>query len=702
MNSKFFTAGILLICILSFPLLSGADDPDITIESLSASPGDTMIDEPFSVKVTLYNDRSRDLDFDLMLYIDDVLVYEVEDTIPQKQEKQFSVNSNSDFKTLWENSNLYLVCGKHTIKAAVTGEDGGYDEGITYIRIADQAGDDDEKFIITDIEPEEAVFNSIVRIFVMDEQDRRDIDVEVILTNTNTSEFAEHSTNNQGVAEFPILSDFEKDKREGKYVVVAGEPGRCADMETLYVKKTIQVLEVTPRYPRVGQEVLVKTDVPFADAKFTGYRFIPAAKADSRGDFYFTSDYSGKYDVEISKSGYWSKKFEVVFSERDALTISIEPENPKVSGTAKISVISDGRLVEDAEVIITYGDRKMIERTCEEGFVEFIPAGGGKYTVQAEKSGYLPAVSDFEILKAMDASVIPENPQAGSDVVCAVKDNSGNPVDGASVYVKFDGNLEDVYSTDREGVVKFTAVKIGKYDITVSKDGFENASIGFSTRGEMSLNIKYTSSQEVIDSAGRLISSEIYDDIEISFQGEVSDVVSKGGVNLSAHITKPDKKTLNLEGRTIKFTPDIAGEYSVTVSSSGFNDMTIRLWVVKRKLEIHADIINNKLAVNVTRKVSDSVQEGGGGAVSAEVIEGVLVTLEGAEGISQVKTGAEGRAEFELMEGKQWITVVKDGYESGKIMVYSQGSGGMTTIFLIFIGLFIIAAIVALITIYGK
>ncbi|WP_052306385.1 S-layer protein domain-containing protein [Methanosalsum zhilinae] len=159
----------------------------------------------------------------------------------------------------------------------------------------------------------------------------------------------------------------------------------------------------------------------------------------------------------------------------DSLDLDM-PSTAVMDSTLTITVTSRGAGVEDVNV--RFGGEN-IGTTDRDGELRYIPTEAGTFTVEAQKTGYISATGNVEVIspddedRMMSIEVSPETIYEGSSMEIRIVTAIGaEPMEGVEVF--YDGNSMGL--TDEDGTVDpRTAREPGMHKITAYKEGYLEA-----------------------------------------------------------------------------------------------------------------------------------------------------------------------------------------------------------------------------------
>jgi hypothetical protein len=182
---------------------------------------------------------------------------------------------------------------------------------------------------------------------------------------------------------------------------------------------------------------------------------------------------NGKYTVSLQKQGCSTvtRSVEIVCGKSSHLNVTMSCE-PTKEGSIKVYVKDNsGNKLSGASV---YLDNSYKGKTDSDGYLRVSNVSEGYYTVRASKSGYEDDSERIHVGAGKTETVYLylEGEEKTGSVKAYVKDNSGNKLSGASVY------LDNSYKgkTNSSGYLYIDDVPEGYYTVRASKSGYEDDS----------------------------------------------------------------------------------------------------------------------------------------------------------------------------------------------------------------------------------
>ena len=225
-----------------------------------------------------------------------------------------------------------------------------------------------------------------------------------------------------------------------------------------------------------------------------------SATTDDKGYFELVGVPAGRQSLTIQETAQTKTQqgISVEISEtprQDLGSFEVVEKLGSVSGSVKDQ---DGDPVKGAKVVIDDGKGNRVETTTDDnGKVNVDKLPAGDYTVTVEADGYSKGESKVRVNPGESAS-FPEVrvKQLPGSVSGSVKDQDGNPVEGATVVIDDGkGNRFEV-PTDRSGNVDVQDVPAGDYTVTVTADGYNGGSTSVTVKPDEAATIPEVRLQE--------------------------------------------------------------------------------------------------------------------------------------------------------------------------------------------------------------
>lgn len=308
-----------------------------------------------------------------------------------------------------------------------------------------------------------------------------------------------------------------------------------------------------------------------------------------------------------------------------------------------------GRRIAGADISTVIGGRTYSAKTDMNGnfMIIDVPKGSG-YTLTAEKSGYQggSAVSgaiEYGEIVRVDLRV------TGGAIEGTVKDQDGNPVEGAEVSINI-GEVKFTTTTDSEGNYVLNDLPEGRdYTMTASKDGYESASL---SDADVTIGQTTSGMDMVITMNSGSISGQVTDDDGNPVQGAAVSVVD--GSRTRTAVT-------DAEGKYTIVNVTAGSGYTVTASKPEYLDgIATGVGVTSGEMTENVNITILHNVGSISGIVTNSSGEPAGGAT---------VTAVSGDSSYSVITDASGEFAFEkVLAGKTYtLTASRGGYHNGRI-----------------------------------
>lgn len=195
---------------------------------------------------------------------------------------------------------------------------------------------------------------------------------------------------------------------------------------------------------------------------------IVTSTTNSDGRLSLTLDQTGNYKITASKAGYVSSDAHEFDVSKKPLSITIDPESPKIGQSVTIMAKSDAEPLMGVDLEITLPNENKISRsTTSSGTTAITTEKTGEHHVYATKTNYETVDMSFTVKgKAMEVSFSPEAPTCGQSVHVTAKDTEDSY---ALTGVEYTHNGNDVAGG------YFTAVE-GQNTIIATKDSYQEVS----------------------------------------------------------------------------------------------------------------------------------------------------------------------------------------------------------------------------------
>lgn len=400
---------------------------------------------------------------------------------------------------------------------------------------------------------------------------------------------------------------------------------------------------------------------------------IDSAVTLANGLYSFANVPTGNYSVTASKTGYVTKAANTTTTG----AIAIDTVNvflmTVISGKIVGTVVSDsarGPALAGVQVILSTrtgigGAGTPIDTftTLADGKYSFATVADGNYAVAVSKTGYVAKTANTTVTGTATDSVptIFLVPIAYGKVYGTVASDSsrGPALVGAKVVISTAGGIGgpgapiDSMVTLADGKYSFLTLAAGNYSVTVSKTGYTAKSVNTAVVGTASDTVAVIFLVPI--AYGKVIGTITADSANgPSVTGAKVVISTRGGV------AAPIDSMVTLAGGKYSFLTIPAGNYSVTVSATGFTTRTVNTTVVGTATDTQnvaiVTIQHGSMFVAV-RKVTDS----------SNVI-GASITVTGGGATLSGSSGANGSASFaSLTTGNYTVSVTIANYTAAPV-----------------------------------
>lgn len=218
------------------------------------------------------------------------------------------------------------------------------------------------------------------------------------------------------------------------------------------------------KYSFVVKDKESKEPVPGAEVHLNS---VLAGKTDERGVLSIPVARGKTYTIEIRKDGYEPVTESRTISEADAF---YSADMIKAALGAFVYVYDESHdPVKGAEIYI---NGSLSGTTNEYGRGTFPDLVFGSYPVEIRKAGYTPSGRTIVVSNKSDEYTF-TLPSEGADLTISVKDKEQRPLTNAAIIIDGAGNGQTDNNGQYLSKVKFNT----PYNITVSKDGYQSASL---------------------------------------------------------------------------------------------------------------------------------------------------------------------------------------------------------------------------------
>ncbi|KKH97764.1 S-layer protein [Methanosarcina sp. 1.H.T.1A.1] len=263
---------------------------------------------------------------------------------------------------------------------------------------------------------------------------------------------------------------------------------------------------------------------------------------------------------------------EVESAAQDQLEIKA-PDVLVVGQAAEIQVMARNVSVSDVEIFL---EDESIGTTGDDGTLTYTPGKEGKFTLSANKAGYIPGNKDVDVVGAgvlkLLLSISPETVRVGDQINIVVTDSvEKKPVSGADVFF---GGQKIEGQTGASGSVSYWVTAPGTYTVNATKAGYEEGETVIEV-SEDRANFEY--SDFSIEPASVKGGDAVAIKVKVENTGNIA---GETEVELLVNNESVDSKPVSLEAgasTVVEFshTEKEAGTYTVEVGGlSGSYDVT--------------------------------------------------------------------------------------------------------------------------------
>ncbi len=305
---------------------------------------------------------------------------------------------------------------------------------------------------------------------------------------------------------------------------------------------------------------------------------IVAKKYGKEGYVTFEELCEGEYKVIVYADGYITEDAAVNIDKNEEKEITLElQKNDCCDGIMTFYVTDeDGNPLEKAEVRLWLdGKKKRVGVTNSDGVVEFKELCKGVYGIDIQKNGYesiefkeeLPCNETVRITKTLKAKE-----KCTSKVKINVKDEKGNTIAGANVYLYTNNTKVGLKTTDKSGDVIFEELCGGKYIALIKKEGYKEQKFDFYL--EDNATKEFYQKMEAADSTDCEGKVEVY----------VTDEQGNPLQYVMAALWQGSKKIgltkTNADGKAV-FEGICEGEYQITLTLKGYKGLEFDFYLNK-------------------------------------------------------------------------------------------------------------------------
>lgn len=582
-------------------LFLGVNVSAVDVDGISVVvPSSIEAGENFDVDITLENPDDTDTaEFDIEIYVEDVLVHEEEDYsigLVDGDDETFTINSNNfetDDGDVWDKNLMAYACNDNVEVLVVLSGDIDWEDSDDI-----DIEPDGDKELSYDLEPSSFALDEEFKVIVYDEDDDELSGVSVKLTwidDTSGDEagawdieddYEAENTDSDGEAEFRLSRDIGRDAY-GMYQVDIWDDGYCKITSTLDMRNILNVTDPVPANPKVGEPFKVKVLDQSGDPAVGLTAVLSPTTARSTvtldGEVTFTVDAPGKYSIVVGGTGtpYEETIKTIDVSVRPPLSVTVSPDPQAVGSEVTITVTSDGDPVEGATVkVMRVGgaEQTLPGTTSSSGAIRYTPTESSDYTVKVSKTGYEDGTEAFTARNSFQVDLPPSSElKRGNELSITVRDQSGNAVSGASVSLEG----RSLGLTDSSGGLSFILENVGSMELTVTKNGFMDRTLSLRSQGSLQVTL---------------------DRAEITLGESVTITVTNSDgepVQASIKVTGPAGSETHMASE-YTLTPNSAGEYAVEASKPDYELGTASLTVKPKPLTLTYYFQGDQLILNAS------------------------------------------------------------------------------------------------------
>ncbi len=622
------------------------------ISRVEVNPEDINPNGDFDVDVVLRGDTCNQI---LEFYVDDVFF----------SSKPVGCESDGEEITSeeWDLEDHPLGCGPHTLRVKLLdSRKKRIDDFNTTINIG--------KILAVAINPAKPQPNKDITLTFRDNETDKPIsnlDIVIYSVREGKSSAIERMTDSHGEIIFKVTSS-----DVGRYELILEDSKYCAVFD-FWVKKIMSVDGPHPENPVIGEKITL--GVPGS----VGVKYL-----DPEGDIHPLRNMGGGINLTINEAGnytlimgelsqeFWGVNKTLIVSEKRIPSIVIDPLEAVINKQVNITILSNGKPVENAIVRINKPTGGYETHTTgKDGLATFTPLSVGEYTVEVEKDKFKSVIRGLNALNYLIISLEADEVMVGDSGHVAVKNQQGTLVSEATVSVE--GSPVSGL-TDAEGKFSFSLQNPGYYRITAVKENHWGTERNVTVLGILQL---------------RFNASEI----ELGDSAEFS-AVDVGGdkITVELSVIKPDGLRA-LIGNVYK--PTEPGEYVIVAGKDLYRGANKTLVVTPHPLEVGVSasgggLDEGEIMVNVSSHGSP--------------ISSIGVEMETSRGKEDSETDEMGTAVFRITgTGKTIISVnslaTKEEYET-VVLNMSVGKQYNFLLLIASISLTFVATVVAVLVAY--
>lgn len=466
------------------------------------------------------------------------------------------------------------------------------------------------------------------------------------------------TTNAQGVVEFDGLCRGEYGVDLMKEGYRTKEFGFVINENCDPVEK-VQTMELAPCCTGVVfLTVKDNSGNPISGAKVQlrqGSKELEVAYTDGDGKAAFDGLCAGSYHFRISKDGYTVREPEFSIGEDcgsvEVTSVLEVKAQPCCSGVLNLTVTGPQGPVQGA-VVKVWRNGAVVRQlsTDANGQVVFDSLCAGAYGVDVTKEGL--GAKEFGFTIGEDCGPVTKTVELAGQVCCSgvftliVRDQNGNPVEGAKVLIKKGGTAITDPRTGSDGKIVVDGLCKAEYTYRVSKDGYTVAEGSFAINENCDPVTKEASITGICCNGvfSVVVRNQNGDPIE-----GATVVIKKGGTAVADPRTNANGQA-GADGLC-------AGNYTFRISKEGHGVVEGEFAINENCDPVTREVTLQEVCCSgvLTVTVKDSV---------GTVIQGAAVKLwKGGSVMETVTTNASGQATFDgLCKGEYGVSVHKEGY----------------------------------------
>ena len=591
---SFFVSALLLACAMS-------NVSALTIDSLRLDMDDSKLNPGQAFKLNMtFVDPSENLsnvEVDVTVKEGDVVLHQQTTRVDFIEGVDVSVElssrnfKNADNDNVWEANLMNYKCGSHTLRVDVEtpNEDiSDYDtidfdidnRDLTYTITPSAPSLADEITVHVDGRNGNSLADATVKFTWLADKgttDEWDYDDKYYSRNTNTDGDVK-----------VILKDRFSSNSYGKYQLdLYKKDEYCLEQQVLNIGNSLN-MSAEPASPKVGEAFKIRV-MTGAGKPATGVkvRMSPGSVEKVVGSDGYTGSFvvtaTDSYSFVASGGSYSETTFTLAVSQKPSLSVSSSPDPVELNKPVTLLVQSNGAAVAGASLSVSRsgGSTQTVPGTTgADGKITYTPTEVGEYTAKASKTGYDDGTDTFTVKNKFQVTLPAEDQlKVGNTVKISVKDQSGNPVVGASASV---AGSSTPGSTDSAGDFSLILDRVGRFDVTFKKSGFSDESASLITKGTMSITVNPKQVEvggsvaiKVTDAAGNLLPANIV-------------VKSQSTIGQPTMASEYAYQTLK------------PGDYTVEASKQDYGTVRESFTVKPRTLSLRIEFAGDVMKVNAT------------------------------------------------------------------------------------------------------